>query len=147
MSNSVQLQELEKHGVYFSVPKGISMKPMIYNKSGVVEIHKLEKPPKRYDLVVYTRNGIGVIHRVHHVKDGYYIINGDNCWQKEYVKPEQIAGIATAFYRKGKWYSVDDKRYLLYVHLWTDLFFIRRPVFYCRDQIKRVIRKIKKVRQ
>ncbi len=137
-----QLEELEKCGKYFSVPKGISMKPMIYNKQGVVEIHKLEKSAKRYDLVMYVRpDGQGVIHRVIHAYDDHYIIVGDNCWQKEYVKREQVRGIAVRFYRKGKWYDVNNKWYRLYVHIWVDFLFIKRPVFYVRDKIKKFIRK------
>lgn len=134
-----QLEELEKTGKYFSVPKGISMKPMIYSKEGIVEIHKLDGLAKRYDVVVYSRPGDqGVIHRVLHVKDGYYIIAGDNCWQKEIVKFEQVAGIAVRFYRKGKWHEVTEFGYRVYSHIWADFFFIRRPLFYVRDKLKRL---------
>lgn len=139
-----QISELEKHGFYLSVPRGISMWPMIRNRRDIVEIRKLEQPPERYDLVMYTIGDCqGVIHRVLYRKGDFYVICGDNCWRKEYVKLEQIAGIATRFYRDGKWYSVTDTKYLIYVHLWTDLFFIRRPLFYCRDKVKRIIRKLK----
>lgn len=137
-----QLDELEKNGKYFISPKGISMKPMIYNKQGVVEIHKLERPAKRYDLVMYVRPNLqGVIHRVIRAYDDHYIIVGDNCWQKEYVKTEQVKGIVVRFYRKGKWYDVDNKWYKLYVHIWVDFLFIKRPIFYIRDKIKYFIRK------
>ncbi len=139
-----QLEELNKYGKYFSVPRGISMRPMILSKEGIVEIHKLEHPARRYDLVLYIRGeDQGVIHRVLHVRDRDYIIAGDNCWQKEYVPKEQVVGIAVRFYRKGKWYEVTDRRYLLYVHLWTDLFFLRRPLFYLRDRVKSALRKLR----
>ena len=137
-----QLEELEKRGSYFSVPKGISMKPMIRNKQDIVEIQKLEGPAKRYDLVMYIRGEEqGVIHRVLHVRDSDYIIAGDNCWQKEYVKHGDVKGIAVRFYRNGKWHDVGEFGYRVYVHLWTDLFFIRRPLFYVRDRVKGLIRK------
>lgn len=141
-----QLNQLEAHGAYLSVPHGISMWPMIRDRKDVVEIAKLDRKPKRYDLVMYTRGNAmqGVIHRVLYWRNGVCVICGDNCWQKEYVKPEQIAGIAMKFYRNGKCYSVTNRWYLLYVHLWTDLFFIRRPLFYCRDGFKRLIAKIRK---
>ena len=137
-----QLEELEKHGYYLSVPKGVSMWPMLRNKQDVVEIHSLRKPAKRYDLVMYIRGAEqGVIHRVLHVRPEEYVIAGDNCWQKEYVPREQVKGIALRFCRKGKWHSVDAAGYRFYVHLWTDLFFLRRPVFYLRDRLKRVLRR------
>lgn len=143
-----QLEELEKHGRYFSVPKGVSMWPMIKNKQGIVEIQKPDRPIRRYDVVMYIRPDLqGVIHRVMRVRDDCYIIAGDNCWQKEYVRPDQVKGIAVRFYRGGRWYDVDNKLYLVYVHLWTDLFFIRRPLFYLRDRVKGVLRRFGIIRK
>ncbi len=136
-----QLAELEKHDYYLSVPRGVSMWPMLRNKKDIVEIRKLQQPIRRYDLVLYLRGEEqGVIHRVLHVRDSEYIIAGDNCWQKEHVKREQVKGIAVRFFRNGKWIDVDDLGYRLYVHLWTDFFFIRRPLFYLRDKLKRQFR-------
>lgn len=137
-----QLAELEKHGFYLSVPKGVSMWPMIRGKRDVVEIHALQGPVKRYDIVLYIRGEEqGVIHRVLRVRDTDYIIAGDNCRQKEYVRHEQVKGIVTRFCRKGKWYDVDHKGYRIYARLWTDLFFIRRPFLYLRDGIKHLFYK------
>ena len=104
-----QLEELKKHGMYLSAPKGISMNPMLYQSDSIAEIHAIKQPPVRYDVVMYIRNNEqGVIHRVLYKKENMYVINGDNCWQKEYVYPEQIRGIVTRFYRHGKWHSVDE---------------------------------------
>ena len=141
-----QLEELEKCGKYFSVPKGISMWPMIRNKQDIVEIHKLNGMARRYDLVMYTRGPKqqGVVHRVLHVRERDYVINGDNCWQKEYVPHEKVAGIAVRFCRKGKWIDVTDRRYQVYVHLWADFFFIRRSILYVRDLGKRILRKVRR---
>lgn len=142
-----QLEELEKHGMYLSSPRGVSMWPMIRQGKDIVEIRALEKTPKRYDLVMYSRTDKqGVIHRVLYKKEDIYVICGDNCHTKEYVKPEQIKGIVTRFYRDGKWHSVTEKPYLLYVHLWTDFFFIRQPLFYIRDKLKRFFGKRRKSR-
>ena len=79
-----------------SVPRGISMRPMIRGGKDAVVIEKLTDKLKRYDLVLYVRGReLGVIHRVIRVSDGKYIICGDNCWQLEYVRPDQIKGIVT----------------------------------------------------
>ena len=132
-----QVEQLEKNGYYLSVPRGISMRPMVLNKEGILEVHKLTGPAKRYDLVMYVRGGKqGVIHRV--VKDlgDQYLIIGDNCWRWEYVDKPDVKGIVTRFYRKGKWYDVDNKWYKLYVHIWVDLLFIKRPLFYVRDAVR-----------
>jgi hypothetical protein len=138
-----QLGELERHGMYLSVPRGISMWPMIPDREGIVEIRKLDHPANRYDVVLYVRNGDqGVIHRVLHARGDHYIIAGDNCWQKEYVPKEKVAGIVVRFCRKGKWHEVTEPGYRIYVHLWTDLFFIRRPILFLRDLAKKVLRKL-----
>ncbi len=143
-----QLGELERHGMYLSVPRGISMWPMIPDREGIVEIRRLDHPAKRYDVVLYVRGGDqGVIHRVLHARGDHYIIAGDNCWQKEYVPKEQVAGIAVRFYRKGKWYEMTEPRYRIYARLWTDLFFLRRPLLWLRDKVKGRIGKIRKGRE
>ena len=73
-------------------------------------------------------------------KNNQYVICGDNCWQLEYVNLNQIKGIVTEYCRKGKWHKVDNIIYKIYVHLWVDLLFIKRPIFYIRDKIKRKLK-------
>ena len=145
MMGRAQLSELERHGSYVSVPHGISMRPMIRDRRDAVLVRALTEKPRRYDLVMYVRPNLqGVIHRVLYWKGDTCIICGDNCWQLEAVKPEQIRGIVTEFCRGGKWRPVTDRWYLLYVHIWTDLFFLRRPLFYLRDRAKRLLRKLRR---
>lgn len=137
----IQLEVLERDGRYISVPNGISMRPMIRGKKDAVVIEKLKNNPKRYDLVLYIRGKEqGVIHRVIKFKNNQYIICGDNCWQLEYVNLEQIKGIVTEYCRKGKWHKVNNFLYKVYVHLWVDLLFIKRPIFYIRDKLKRKLK-------
>ena len=138
-----QLEELEKHGSYFSVPHGISMKPMIKDLEGIVEIRKLEGEAKRYDVVLYERKGDkGVIHRVLCKRKGRYIIVGDNCWRLEFIPEEKVHGIAVRFFRNGKWYDCKKSvGYRIYSHIWTDLYPVRYPIFRFRDFIKRKIKK------
>lgn len=138
-----QFEELEKHGMYLSTPKGVSMNPMLYEQDSIAEIHAITKPPVRYDVVLYIRSSdVGVIHRVLKKQGELYIINGDNCWQREYVRPEQIRGIVTCFYRKGKWHNVNEPVYRFYSHLWVDFFWLRRIVLYLRDTSKRILFRI-----
>ena len=143
-----QLEELREKGYYFSVPKGISMKPMIQNRRGIVEIHTLKDIAKKYDVVLYNRirpqfpDGQGVLHRVIEVHDDHYIIMGDNCWQREYVLHKDTVGIMTRFYRKGRWIDVNDKGYQLYVRIWMLTMPVRRPLFFIRDKAKGLLRKV-----
>ena len=144
-----QVSELEKHGWYLSVPRGVSMYPMIRNGKDIVEIRKPDRELKRYDLVMYTRgpNEQGVIHRVlrdQRRKKGVFIICGDNCWRLEYIKPERIHGIVTKFCRNGKWHTVDEKPYLLYVHLWCDFYHIRAGILWTKAMARRALGKIRR---
>ena len=133
----IQFELLERDGRYISVPSGISMLPMIRGRKDAVVIEKIVNKPKRYDLVLYKRGkDLGVIHRVIKFKNDKYIICGDNCWQLEYVEPEQIKGIVTEYCRNGKWHKTNNLLYQIYVHLWVDLLFIKRPIFYIREKIK-----------
>lgn len=136
-----QIDVLERDGRYISVPNGISMRPMIRSKEDAVVVEKLKDKPKRYDLILYIRGKEqGVIHRVIKYKNNQYVICGDNCWQLEYVNLNQIKGIVTEYCRKGKWHKVNNIIYKIYVHLWVDLLFIKRPIFYIRDKIKRKLK-------
>ena len=142
-----QLELLDKYGVYITVPKGISMRPMLMSPKSAAEVRRLAEPAKRYDLVMYVReNYQGVIHRVVRAYPDHYVIIGDNCWQLEYVKAENVKGIVTKFYRNGRWYDIDNRFYRLYVHLWVDFLFIRRPLFWFRDRVlKRIYAKLKRL--
>jgi len=132
-----QLEQLQKNGVFLSVPHGDSMRPMIRSMRDVLEVSALTREPKRRDLVYYQRpDGQGVLHRVLKVEKNRFYIVGDNCWQIETVLREHIQGIVLRFCRKGKWHSTEELGYRLYVRLWTDLFFLRRPILYFRDRRK-----------
>ncbi len=140
-----QLAELEANGFYLSVPQGISMLPMLKGGRDIAKVVRLTSEPKRYDLVMYLRgDSQGVIHRVIGKKDGDYVIVGDNCWYKEYVRPGQIAGIVTEFCRRGKWHTVDEKGYRAYVRIWVFLFPVRRAFIYVREKLRPLARKVRR---
>lgn len=54
-----QLEQLEKHGMYVSVPRGVSMYPMIRERKDAVEIKKITCKPKQYVMRQYGfKNGL-----------------------------------------------------------------------------------------
>lgn len=139
-----KLHILKTTGHYLSVPKGISMWPMLKSRENVVDIVLPNGRLKKYDVALYYRasDNSCVLHRVLQVRDKDYVIYGDNCWQTEIVTDEQIIGVADKFYRNGKWIPVSNKGYLAYVHLWCDFLPARRLIIRIRDKIKREIKKI-----
>ena len=133
------LKELEKNGEYLSVPTGNSMKPLLKSKENVVEIVKAEHPLKKYDITLHVReDGTNVLHRVMKVRKDSYVICGDNCITAEIVPFKRVEGVAVSFYRKGKWISVKNPVYRLYVHVWCGLFPLRKYFLKCRNIIKRI---------
>lgn len=98
---------------------------------------------KRLDVPLYKRdNGAYVLHRVLKVRKSDYVICGDNRYQREYgISDRNVIGVLTGIVRDGKEISVQDKRYLLYSHLWCDFFWVRATILWIRKLPRRVIRK------
>ncbi len=134
-----KMRLLKETGHYLSVPKGKSMFPMLKSKENVVDVVPLQEPLKKYDVALYFRPSDGkyVLHRILRIMDEEYIFYGDNCWEAEHVKPEQVVGVASSFLWKGKWVSPKNGWYRAYVHLWCDLLPIRVFIFRVRDKLKR----------
>jgi len=131
------LAELEKNGKFLSVPVGNSMEPLLKSKENVVEIVKADHPLRKYDITLHVReDGTSVLHRVMKVRKDSYVICGDNCITPETVPFGQVAGVAVRFYRKGKWVSVSDPGYRLYVHVWCGLFPLRKYLLKCHKRIQ-----------
>ena len=132
--------ELVKHGTYASVTRGPSMRPLFRTHRDMVVIKRIERPLKKYDVVLYTgAHNKYTMHRIIGIKNGIYIIRGDNTYRKEYVAPERIIGILTEFNRKGKRGSVDTFSFKLYSRFWNFIYPIRHVCY----SIKRFLSKIK----
>ncbi len=105
---------------------GISMMPLFADRRDSVTLEK--KPSyKKYDMIFYRRaDSAYVLHRIVGVKDGAFVLCGDNQMHREYpILPEQIIGAVSSFRRKGKSHSVSAAWYRAYCHIWVDLFFLR----------------------
>lgn len=115
-------EKLQKGGEVSFTPGGSSMKPMLSGEDKVI----LKKPKgrlKKYDLLFYCREKSGqyIIHRiVGFDKNGGYIACGDNQFCREYgITDNEIIGVVTGFYRKGKYHSVEELSYRIYCVLHT----------------------------
>lgn len=145
-------EELERHGSIVYTNVGTSMMPLLRQGRDLMVIKKrTEERCRKYDAVLFKRtNGQYILHRILKVREQDDLIAGDNCWQKEYVKEEQILGILTEIVRDGRKIKVTDKGYLFYVHLWCDFFLIRvfllksRETYWAfRGKIVNLLRKMK----
>ena len=132
--------ELAKHGSYASTTRGTSMRPLFKTGRDMVIIEPITAPLKKYDVVLYTgaRNHY-TMHRIIGVKNGLYVIRGDNTYKNEFVPPENIIGILTEFNRKGKRGSVDSTSFKIYSRFWHYLY----PVRHFFHLFRRLASKIK----
>lgn len=123
-------ETLEKYGSFIIAPVGRSMRPLLRSEKDTVVIERLNRPPQKYDMILYKRrNGQYVLHRLIEVRGKDYVMCGDNQYIKEYgITDQNILGICTGFYRKEKFVSCENPRYRLYVRLWCFSIPLRRLV-------------------
>lgn len=138
-------EELEKHGVYASTTKGVSMEPLFRTHRDMVIIEKPQGELRRYDVALYRSGGRYVLHRVIRVRDGYYLIRGDNTYRDERIPKDAILGVLTGFNRKGKRGTVKDRSFRCYSVIWTNIYPLRFIWCKCKSLAFRGLGKIKRV--
>ena len=127
-------EKLNSGGTVTFTPHGTSMYPMLRNGEDVVVLKKPEGRLKYLDVALYRFD-----------KDGKYIFCGDNQFHKERgITDENIIGVVTAFYRKGKHYTDNSLSYRFYKSAWE---YIKAPMrmLYSAHRMNKSI-KIKKKR-
>ncbi len=136
---------LDKKGVFVYTNVGVSMLPLLRQRKDIIEIRKKQGRCKKYDVVLYKRQGKHILHRIIKVRENDYVIVGDNCIWREYgVTDEMIMGVMTRVIRDGKSICPTDWKYKVYVHLWCDFYYIRIAILYVKMLGKAVVRKLKK---
>lgn len=132
----LMIEVLESGSEFSFNPRGISMMPLLHMDGDRVIIKKPEGQLKKYDIPLYRRqNGQFVLHRiVKKPRNFTYTLCGDNQRRLEKgIRQEQIIGVVTGFYRKGKFISCRNKLYKLYSFLWVNtrpLGFIIMKIYY-----------------
>ena len=127
-SKSYTFEEiLEERGCFAYTNVGCSMMPLLRERRDIIEIRKKEPGRcKKYDVVLYKRNGQYILHRILRVLPDGYIVAGDhNSFLDPQVKDDMILGVMTKVKRDGREITIDDPRYRLYVHLWCDCYPLR----------------------
>lgn len=127
MEAILQLMEaaFSQEGSYDLVVTGTSMSPTLMPGRDMVRLVSSEgRKLRRHDLVFARRRCGGyMLHRVVKLHaDGTATLNGDGQVWLEDV--DEILAVAEAIRRKGKWISVDNVWYRLYVFFWA----FTRPV-------------------
>lgn len=138
---------LERHGVLVYTNVGTSMMPLLRQGRDLMEIRKKgTERCKKYDVVLYKRNGRYILHRILKVRAKDYVIAGDNNYFLEYgITDEDILGVLTGVVRDEKRIDVEtDRLYRLYVHIWCDVYPVRMAILYGKSLFYRIMHIIKR---
>lgn len=137
-------EELRRNGKLVYRNRGFSMMPMLRQDRDLMVIVPCPQGRcRKYDVVLYKRNGQYILHRILKVLPEGYVICGDHNWKKDpVVYDEQILGILVSFVRDGKEIPVDNVLYQCYVHLWCDVFPLRATALRVRAKLGRIKRRI-----
>lgn len=126
-------------GDFRMITAGTSMMPLLRDRKDVVILTKAELPLHKYDIPLYRRtDGTFIIHRIVGVKNGEYIMCGDNQFIPEYgITDKQIYALVKGIVRKGKYINMDSKRYKAYVLLRVHTRVLRRFAVRAKGKLKR----------
>ncbi len=128
LNNRVHLYELseamtavlENGGEISFVTAGYSMLPLLRNREDKVFLKKIQKKPRKGDVIFYRReNGAYVLHRIIGQNADGYILRGDNQSDIEYgVRDDMIlASLRKVVRSDGRIIESDSRRNRLYVLL------------------------------
>lgn len=119
---------LNEQGFFVYTNVGTSMKPLLRQRRDLIEIRRKEPGRcKKYDVVLYKRNGQYILHRILRVLPSGYLIAGDNNFFVERdITDDMILGVMTRVIRNGKDITMDNPFYWLYVHFWCDCYPLRK---------------------
>ena len=125
MNNEFSLAEIEgvirevieSGGEFELYPRGRSMLPLIHEGRDSVMLVAPQTELRSGDIAFYKRDdGRFVLHRVMSVQNGTYTMCGDNQLVLEPgIRDEQIIGVVSSLFVKGKKINVTNKRYRRYI--------------------------------
>ncbi len=108
-------QAIAEEGKFVCTTSGFSMKPLFADRRDTIIILPPEGRLKKYDVPLYRRGNDYVLHRIVNVLPDSYVICGDNCENYEYgITDKDVIGYLSSFYRKDKYYTVNNVFYKLY---------------------------------
>ena len=142
---------LDETGYIVYTNVGYSMLPLLRQRRDVIEIRKKEPGRcKKYDVVLYKRGDMYVLHRILRVLPNGYLIAGDhNAFVERDITDENILGVMKRVIRNGKSIETNNPYYRLYVHLWCDVYPLRMFILRCKAFARRarkgVARRVKKI--
>ena len=135
---------LAKEGKYVGPTVGVSMLPMLKQRRDTIVVLPKTERLKPLDVALYRRGKAYVLHRVLYPTDTGYIIRGDNCYSDEFIPEENVIGVLTEFFRKGKHIYCTDAKYLRYAKRRVKYYKVRRFFVLGKQRAYAIARRILK---
>ena len=132
---------LSEKGVYVGPTVGVSMLPLLKTRRDTIVVRPKTERLKPLDVALYKRGNDYVLHRVLQPIEGGYLIRGDNCYSDEHIREDDVIGVLTEFFRKGKHVLCTDKSYLKYAKHGVKTYKTRRFFVLLKGKIKGLIKK------
>ncbi len=124
------------------------MWPTLKDRAQSVVVRKKTDRLKQFDVALFEKDGVIVLHRVLAVLDGGYQTCGDSQFKCEIVEEQSVFGVMAGFYKDSKFISADNEKYLKFVQNWYKRKNLRRfkvKYFYFTLRVKNFFRrKVKK---
>ncbi len=106
-------EQLNQNKAVAIVPTGNSMWPTLKSKSQTVVVQKNQTRAREFDVVLFVLDdGRHVLHRVMRVENDGYITCGDGMLACERVEEARVIGVMTGLYKKNKFISVNEPKYV-----------------------------------
>ena len=147
-ARSVTFEEmLRQDGYILYTNTGYSMLPLLRERRDIIEIRPKGSPRcKKYDVVLYRRGGMYILHRVLRVlPDGYVIAGDHNTFLERDITDGQILGVMTRVIRNGKSVTPDNFLYKCYVYLWCAPYPVRIFIQRCVGKLRGIARRIRRL--
>lgn len=128
IDKSLTIEEaLKVNGYYLTDIKGTSMLPLLRQGIDLVKIVPVDRELKVGDVPMFERpNGEYVLHRIIEVHNGYYIICGDNSFEREKVPYEWILGVAESVFLGEREVKMTDPWQIKYAKRRMRIYWLRK---------------------
>lgn len=129
---------LQTRGTIALAPVGDSMRPFLRPCKDVVMLETPKRRLEKYDVILYRRGGMYVLHRIVGKSGRGYQLCGDNQTGVEQdVQLEQILAVAEYFYRGERMVRRTDLGYRLYLLVWCRCWIFRKVILRMMRGMKR----------
>ena len=118
--DSLIREVLASGGEFRLYPHGTSMLPLLRQGIDSVALRRLDRPPRKFDILFYQRkDGSYILHRVKEVTKDGLILWGDNHTMLEYgITEDNIIGYAARIFRDDNELDCQSYRYRVYLWFW-----------------------------